>query len=298
MAQSSGKQVPGIIPLDKVGNILGKRIPGGLPGHGRPLQPDFNIGDLKDSRWYNDFHAKFHSNEILSIEDMVKQIMFFAELEFYLNTISTSFLPRIISVGTTAVQITQKARYPKAYIFLNPAEVSGVTSSFTFYSSALRADGFNTPSASVNVSGINTVRTFLDITAVTATPTLTIDAQTQDSLSGNFATAQFDIFTTLATVGTFYVSLGTIGVDRIIRLLATVGNAGGDDITFSISGLAKGGSNAPVGSTVFIGDRDVNTTMGIRVLPTQERRFYLLPNVELFAITSLDSLNFMVWELQ
>ena len=157
MAQSSGKQIKGIIPLDKVGSILGRRIPGGLPGHGRPEQPDFNIGDLKDNRWYQDFHARFHSNEFLSIEDMVKQIMFFAELEFYLNTIATSFLPRIIAISPTATQITLKARYPKAYIFLNPAEISGQTSQFTFYPSALRTHPFSTPSPSFTVSNVETV---------------------------------------------------------------------------------------------------------------------------------------------
>lgn len=298
MAQSSGKQVPGVIPLDDVGNVLGRRIPGGLPGKGRPVQPDFNLGALLQSRWYTDFHAKFQGDKVLSIEDMVKQLLYFAELDFYLTTIATSFLPRIISVGTTAVQITQKARYPKAYIFLNPAEISGQASDFVFYPSATRIDGFNTPSASAIVSGFDRIAAFLDISAITATPTLNVAAQTQDPLSGNFAVSQSDIFGGVNSVSTNYALVGQLGVDRAMRLVATVGNAGGDDITFSISGLAKGGGTVPVGSTVFIGDRDVNTTMGIRVLPAQERRFYLLPNVELFAVTSLDTLNFMVWELQ
>lgn len=298
MAQSSGKQVRGAIPIEKVGNVLGQNVPGGMPGNGRPIQPDFNLGDLRDTRWYTDFHAKFRDQEVLTIDDMVKQLLFFAELNFYLETIATSFLPRIVSIGTTAVQITQRARYPKAYIFLNPVEISGVSSSFTFYASDTRADGFNTVSSAVTVSAFDRVASFLDITAITASPTLIVDAQTQDPLTGRFATSQFDIFSGVATQSTNYALVGQLGVDRIMRLLATVGNAGGDDITFSISGLAKGGSVNGVGSTLFLGDRDVNTTMGIRLLPAQERKFYLLPNVEFWAITALDSLNIMVWELQ
>ena len=100
-----------------------------------------------------------------------------------------------------------------------------------------------------------------------------------------------------AVIGTRYANIGAIGVDRIIRLrIRSITNP--STVTSSIVGLAKGSALTPIGSTVYIGDKDVNTTMGIRVLPTQERKFYLLPNVELWAVTATDTQNFMVWELQ
>jgi hypothetical protein len=137
----------------------------------------------------------------------------------------------------------------------------------------------------------------MDISAIVGVPTFRVDAQTLDFLSGNFATSQADIFSGASTVGTFYANIGPLGVDDTIRLLANVTGAA-TSATFSISGLFKGGIITPVGSTIFIGGLDVNDTWGYPILPGQEKIFYLLDDVELFAFSPSSPLDVRVFQLQ
>jgi len=280
---------------------IGTRVPGIIPV-GRPLQPDLELGDpttTLEKRFYEDFQALKRGDVPLTQMDVWKQLLYFTQQNLALDTVGLAYIPTVIQVGTTPAEIIERSRYPRGYLILNPAEVAGQTSAFTFYASLLRANGFATASTTFAVSTADTVRIFLSITAVAgATETLTVNVQTQDPLSGGFATAQADIFAGANTVGTFYANIGNTGVDRNIRLLATVGAAGGDDITFSISGLAKGTDLTPVGSTIYLGPADVNTTMGYNILPGQEKRFFLLQNVPLFAVTELDTLNLKIFRTQ
>jgi hypothetical protein len=221
------------------------------------------------------------------------------DIELLLKTIGLGYYGFSIALTAGAPGlIIRKAKSPRGYLILNPAEISGFTNQVTFYASALRANGFITASTTFNVSGVETCRVFLDITAITLTPTLIINAETQDPLTGNWAVSQADIFAGSATVGTFYASLGALGVDRVIRLQATVGNAAGDDITFSVSGLFKGGIVTSVGSTIYIGNNDVTQTFGYPILPGQEKIFYLMDNVELYAISPTDPLTVKIFQLQ
>lgn len=138
---------------------------------------------------------------------------------------------------------------------------------------------------------------FLDVTANATPLTLVVNAQSQDPLSGNWATTQADIFSGSAAVGTYYADIGPLGVDRVIRLQAVVG-AGAGTLTFSISGLFKGGLNTPVGSTVYIGSPDVNTTFGYPLLPGDKLPVFLRENVGLFAITATNPLVLKIFQLQ
>jgi len=221
------------------------------------------------------------------------------DVELLLKTIGLGFYGFNIAL-TAGVpgRIIQRAKSPRGYLILNPAEISGFTAEVTFYASALRANGFVTPSTSFNVSGVDTARVFLDITATANTPTLIIDAETQDPLTGNWAVSQADIFGGTIIVGTYYASLGTLGIDKTMRLVAEVGNAALDSITFSVSGLFKGGVVTSVGSTIYLGSNDVNTTFGYPILPGQEKTFYLMDNVELYAISPLNPMTVKVFQLQ
>lgn len=296
---SAGKIIPGTLPLDAPRRLgSGRGVPGGLRAPERYIQGDLetNTGEILESRFYQDFLAKFKGGKRLDMEAMIRQIMFNSEIDILLKTLNSAFLPRVITVTTTPTEVIPRARsrYPRGYILLNPAEISGITSTVTFFASASRAAGTYNSSA-FNVSGVDTVRAFLDVTVQGAGATLTVAAQSQDPLTSNWATTQNDIFSGNAAVGTYYANIGTLGVDRNIRLQAVVGV---NPITFSISGLLKGGSTTPVGSTIFIGDRNVNTTIGYRLLPTQKEAFFLRENVEIWAVTSLNDQNLMVFELQ
>lgn len=250
---------------------------------------------------YPDFHALLESGEVLTGEQIAKQILRNTDIDILLKTIGLGFKPRVVTVSPVAVEIIPAHQYARGYIILNPAELSGVGTQVTFFASALRtgvvAPGTSYTSTSFNVSGVDDARAFLDITAVGGVPTLAIRVETQDPLTGNWATAQSDIFSGAVAVGTFYANLGKIGVDRLIRLVAVVVGAA-TSVTFSVSGLLKGTSLAPVGTTVYIGPPSVNTTMGYPILPAGKEVLYLRKNVRLWAITATETLILKVFELQ
>lgn len=193
-------------------------------------------------------------------------------------------------------QIIQPAKFPRGYIIINPAEISGFSSTVTFLASAARAPGTYTSTA-FNVSGIDRVAIWLDVTANALPHTLTVNAQTQDPLTGNWATSQPDIFTGSNAVGTYYALVGQLGVDRNIRLQAVVG-AGAGTATFSLSGLLKGGTATPTGSTIYLGAANVNTTIGYPLLPGQRETWYLRDSVPLFCISPTEPVVLKVFQLQ
>lgn len=196
-------------------------------------------------------------------------------------------------VANTPQQIIQTAKKPRGYIIINPAEVTGFSSQVTFFASAARPAATYT-SSSFNVSGVDTVRLFLDVTVNGGGGTLAVNVQTQDFLSLNWATAQSDVFLGSAAVGTYYANIGPLGVDRNIRLQAVVGVA---PITFSIAGLMKGGLLTPTGSTVYVGNNDVTSRIGYPILAGQRDYFFLAENVALTAISPTEPVTLKVFSL-
>ncbi len=264
------------------------------------------LGEAKrDVTRYLDFHALGEDGSPLTGEQLVKQILRNTDIDVLLKTLGLGFKSRVVTVSPTAREIIPPHQYARGYIILNPAELSGVGTQVTFFASLLRtgaaAPGTTYTGTAFNVSGVDDARVFLDITAVVGAPTLLIRAESQDPLTGNWATAQNDIFAFIgpggAVVGTFYLNLGKIGVDRNIRLVAVVTGAG-TSVTFSVSGLLKGTSLTPVGTTVYLGPPSVNTTMGFPILPGAKEVLYLRRNVTLWAITATETLTLKVFELQ
>jgi len=182
--------------------------------------------------------------------DLISAIKRNTDIEVSLRLIRLGFFCRVFNlVAGVPQRIIEPSKKGRGYIVINPAEISGFSSTITFFPSAARAPGtYN--STNFNVSGVNTARIFLDVT-VNGTPlTLVVNAQTQDPLSTNWATSQADIFGGAAAVGTYYASLGELGVDRQLRMQAVVG-AGAGTVTFSVSGILKGGAATPTGSTIY-----------------------------------------------
>lgn len=303
-----GKGGPGgfLLPFDlyqkDVPASSGVAVPGGPAPLDRDLQPDLDSPEDEDNldslqrRFYQNFKAVNYGGQDLNIEQIFKQILYYSEVGFLLNTLGLSNLPRIITVGTTPVEIIPRSRYPRAYLILNPGEITGTTSLFTFYASATRVSPFSTASSALTLTNAETMRFWLDITATTGAAAMEVDVETQSPLTGTWAISQHDIFNGANTDGTYYANIGTHGVDRNIRIRATIGDAG-DDITFSIDGQTKGGVLTPVGTTVYIGPEDVNVTMGFPILTGNRLGFFLLENSVLFAISSIDTLNLKVFQL-
>lgn len=302
--------LPGQIPPDKSPNTAGTVIPGQFnvkrdkPLDIQPVPPATRPRNL-ESRLHTDFNAVDQFGQQQDVAALLRAVLWNTDIDILLRTLGTAFTPRLVTVAPATTSrgtlIIPQNKYPRGYIVLNPAEISGFTNQVTFFPSLLRAGaaapGNDFLSAAFNVSGVETARLFLDITAINGAPALRVDAQTQDPLTGNWATSQVGIFSGASTVGTFYASVGALGVDRNMRLLANVTGAA-TDITFSISGLFKGSVPAVVGSTVYLGGPDVNTIHGFPLLAGQKETFFLKENTALFGITATETLVLKVFQLQ
>jgi hypothetical protein len=268
-----------------------------------PLQPDISDRGPSGTPQQREYQALANQPGVSpidsSIANFLRQIAENSNIANTLQTIGLGFTPRLVTIlpangpnPPTPIVINNQAA--RGYIIQNPGELSGFSSQVTFFPSLLRVPAVYT-SASFNVSGVETARAFLNVTVFVAGATLTVDAETQDPLSGGWAISQADIFSGSVAVGTYYANIGPLGVDQNIRLVATVGVS---NLTFSISGLLKGISASPVGSTVYIGGQDVNTTFGFSILPGGKEYLFLRENVSLYGITAVNSLALKVFQLQ
>lgn len=145
------------------------------------------------------------------------------------------------------------------------------------------------------MSGHGGAAFILDVAEVSAGP-VTVDLQTQDPISGNWATAQSNIFAGAGTaLGTFYANVGGVGVDVTARLVVTVA---ADSMTASMAGILKPSLAGTIaGPTVFLGNADVNTTIGFPLLAGQRETIYLRENTPLFGIATALT-NVRLFELQ
>lgn len=225
---------------------------------------------------------------------ILRRILANTDIDIMLRTIGNAFFPRVIPIGTTPTVICQPNRQPKGYVLINPNQtVSGVTTSVTVFPALTVFPAGSTNSASISVGGFRSARFFLNITG--AGGTVTVDAQTQDPISGNWATSQLDLFAGANTVGTFYANIGDLGVDNNLRLVVTVVGAA---VTASIGAILKEAYGATIaGPTVFLGGDSVNLTTGFPVLSGSREVFYLKENTPLYGI-GVAALNINLFELQ
>ncbi len=143
-----------------------------------------------------------------------------------------------------------------------------------------------------------TIKLFLDISANAGADTIQIGALTQDPLSNNWAISQLDIFISPATVGTYYQSLGSLGVDENFAINWAVTNVAGPGPTFSLSYIIKDASAAfSLSNTIYIGSAGVTSTSGYPLLEGKELPLFLHSNVELWAVSNVASgLNLRIFD--
>ena len=207
------------------------------------------------------------------------------------QVLQRGLLSRAITV-TTAPTLLVDARFLRGYIFLNPAESTGLTTTSTLVASAARTAADN--SATVGISSYVDQHFFLDVSAITA-GTLEIIQQALDPVSGNWADVQ-TLFTATAT-GTTYAYTGATGSGANMRVRWTI--AGGGTITFSVGQVLKQGligTTAGVSQTIYIGNAGVTTTSGFPLLDGQQQKFYLRENTKLYGVAGA-SLTMRIFEL-
>jgi hypothetical protein len=251
----------------------------------------------RTTAFYDPYDARARdTNEILTNQQLLSYILRNSDIDVLLRTIGNAFFPRSVTVLATPTEIIAPNRAPRGYILINPnTTVSGVVTDVTVFAAGNVFAVAATPSAAINVSGHGGAAFIMNVTEVSAGP-VTVDLQTQDPISGNWATAQSDIFSGAGTAtGTFYANVGGIGIDENARLLVTVA---GDTMTASIAAILKPQLSGTIsGPTVFLGNSDVNTTVGFPLLGGQREVFYLKENTPLFGV-AVASTNVRVFELQ
>ncbi len=218
-----------------------------------------------------------------------------SNIDLTLKTLANAFTPRVVTVGTTATLVIQPEQYLRGYTLINPQLfASGTTSATTLFALAAAGAGIYT-SPEVDVSAINEVRAFLRISAQAVGATIQVDAQSQDPLSTLWTTVSTNIFTLNSAIGVYYADLGSFGVDANFRMVVTIT---GGSITFSLSMLTKGGIVTSTGSTIYLGNSDVNVNFGYALLPGQKETFYLKENTPIYAIVASGSVGLQVFQLQ
>lgn len=220
-----------------------------------------------------------------------------------LNSLSKGFLARSVTIGTTPTLITSSAR-AKAIRILNPSLSSGLTSSGTLLSSAVRGVGtYNTRAVPLGVSNYQRMTLFLDITANAGAGTLIIDAETRDQLSLGWMGSQADLFAGKSAVRAdgdmgYTAELGNIGVNVEFAIEATVGVAA---ITFSVGYTLKDGlpgTGTGASSTIYIGPSDaISSISGLPILSGQKEDFLIDENTELWGVALAADQQLRVFEL-
>jgi len=250
----------------------------------------------RTTEYYDPYDARSReTNELLGNRELLSYLLKNSNIDILLRTIGNAFFPRTVTILTTPTAIIDPNRSPRGYILINPnTTVSGVVTTVTVFPAGTVFAVAATPSAAINVSAHGGATFTMDVTEASAGP-VTVDLQSQDPISGNWVTVQSDIFAGASAVGTYHAPVGGIGIDQNARLLVTVA---GDTMTASIAAMLKPQLAGTVaGPTVFLGNADVNATIGYPLLGGQKEVFYLKENTPLFGV-AVASTEVRLFELQ
>lgn len=209
-------------------------------------------------------------------------------------------LGRVVAVPSTPILIINQTEIGgRGFLLLNPAGVTGLTAKVSLFpSTTLVGVPGNTVllSSDLGVANYKTAKIFINCTAIAGGGTVTFDIQSLDPVSGTvwFITQTISVSAT----GQFYADIGTLGVDTDLSINVTVPN--GTTVTFTGGVVLKDGldgTSAGVSQTIFIGQSGVAPTAGYPLLSGKEKSFYILENVQIWAVTSGPTLNMNIFEL-
>ena len=237
--------------------------------------------------------------EKYGLEGMLSEIADNIHIQTMLNTLDRGFVSRDVVVGTTPTLLIESPQ-PRGYLILNPTLTAGITTSVTLLTSSPRTSAtIDTTASPVNVANFNTARLWLDITAVAGgTPTITINALTQDPVFNLWAESQGDIFGAPNSVSILYQSIGSLGIDSAFAIQSVIAGAG--TITFSLSMLLKDGlpgTSTGVEPTVFLGATSgITTVSGFPLLAGNFEKWYMRENTPLYGIALVSS-SIRIFEL-
>lgn len=243
---------------------------------------------------FKDYEALFlQGDKPLDAVELLRVIAKTEYDRFALETLGNAFTPFVFTVGTTPTLLLPPNKTPRGYLFMNPSQnLTGATLNTNLFVHAVRAAGTYL-SAAINVQGLRTSRFFLDIDVAPAT--LSVNIQTRDPQTLEWATAQTDIFGGVVAPGTYYANIGEIGTDDTIRAEVVQTGAGANWSLTMVNKEAFG--SIVTGVAVFLGNANVIAGFGYPILGGQEKRFWLMDNTPLFAIAQVPT-ELRVFQLQ
>jgi len=204
---------------------------------------------------------------------------------------------RVVSITSIPqLVINQQEAGGRGYLLLNPAGVVGLTAKGTLIATTTTVGAATVQSGSLGVANYKTAKLFFNVTFNVGVGPVTFDIQTLDPISGTIWFISQTI--SMAATDKQYVDIGTMGVDTDLSVLVTV--PVGTTITFNIGFVLKDGldgTSAGVTQTIFMGGAGVSSTAGYPLLSGKERPFYLMENVQLWAVTAGPTLSMNIFEL-
>ena len=203
---------------------------------------------------------------------------------------------RVVTVTSTPQLIINQSEIGgRGYLLLNPAGVVGLTAKGTLLSSTSLTGLTTLQTGSLGVANYKTLRLFFTVNITGAGPVL-YHLQTLDPVSGTeWFTSQTESF---SADENRYVDIGGLGVDTDFAIEIEV--PAGTSVTTSIGFVAKDGlegTSAGVVQTIFIGQSGVSSVSGFPLLSGKDKSFYLMENVQLYAVTAGPSLDMNIFEL-
>jgi len=203
---------------------------------------------------------------------------------YFMGVLQISRPPKCIplTVLTTPTLIAEPP-HEWPYLVLNPSLAVGLTTSYVLFSGNVVGAG-NTQLSPLGVANYMQCHFHLNVTVVAGI--WDIYAQTRDPNTGNWADSQV-IFGGIAAPGTFYATVGNLGVavDFAIRWVPVApGN-----MTFSITATLKegvGGGPAGLSRAIFLGGRDVTVATGLPIFEGESMVVLPGPDIVLYAIAN------------
>lgn len=200
-------------------------------------------------------------------------------------------------VVTSVPQLIIQAQEPKGYLLLNPAGVVGLTAQGIVFNPTSLVGATTLASGALGVANFKNGAFTLKVTAFAGAGPVTFDLQTLDPVDGVTWITTQTVFSISGT-GTFYANVGTLGIDVNARIFVTV--PGGTSLTYDMGFFLKDGlqgTSAGSSQTIFVGQSGVSQVVGYPILAGQEKSFYFMENVSLYAVTTGPSLTLNIFEL-
>lgn len=220
------------------------------------------------------------SKEIEGTSTPVKDMASYLELLASFRTITKSLNTRLVSVGTKPTLLV-KAPTSRSYTIINPTPAVGLTTSATFFNSAISAAG-NTQNIPVGVANYDTMHFFASITNAVGL-TLNIIVMVQSPITGNWIDTQDINPVGFTANGDIYANVGNFGIATNFAVRWTITGTCTLALGYVLKGGLGGSSQGSV-NTIFLGNSGVSVTTGFPLLEGQSRDYNFRENAEMYAV--------------